>query len=116
MGMAQNDTTRLYYDFMVFDIAIALTGGMHSRWRLALERRYYSQVNVATTTVSLTGISQLLDLLIEHCGYSTIPNETVSKELACAFRFFTLSDTIHLLSSDNVHSRYSGCITYSKAP
>lgn len=115
MGMARNDTTRLYYDFMVYDIAIALPGGMHSRWRLALERRSYSQVDIATT-MSMTGISQLLDLLIEHCGYSTIPNETVSKELACAFRFFTLSDTIHLLSSDNVHSRYSGCITDSKAP
>ena len=115
MGMAQDDTTRLYYDFMGCDIAIALPGWMHSRWRLALERRSYSQVDIATT-MSMTGISQLLDLLIEHCGYSTIPNETVSKELACAFRFFTLSDTIHLHSSDNVHSRYSGYTTDSEAP
>jgi len=82
MGMARQETTRLYYDFMVYDIAIALPGGMHSRWRLALERRFYSQVNIATT-MSLTGISQLLDLLIVYCGYSITPNETIKRARLC---------------------------------
>jgi hypothetical protein len=98
--------TRLYYDFMVYDIAFALPGGMHNHWRLALARRYYTCASIATI-MRLVGISQLLDILIKHCGYRTTPNQTVSKESARIFVIFTLPDIIHLLFSDNVYSRHS---------
>ena len=101
-GNGATVTTRMYYDFMDSHVAIALPGGMHGRWRLALDRRFippwallcWRQLILAASVYFVQALCTL-----PH------PIKLFGRELrCCALHCFTLPSH-YSLSSDMANSR-----------